>query len=188
MNRVFKPRGFFTVPDKTEVSPFLNATDTMQEDVPWGALGDISIAAGRIKAGVHSSVHVHPVVTQVTYVVAGNLTVRMQATADAGYYDLILKSGQAVITEPGTAFQLRNDSGATVRVLYIVSPPYVFEMKGDKVVYDDAVVVAEKWEGFAVASSDFSRVATQTPQVRAKRDDSLQRLKRGKGPEGGAKA
>ncbi len=36
MNRVFEARGYFTVPDGTEVSPFLNASDVMQKDVPWG--------------------------------------------------------------------------------------------------------------------------------------------------------
>ena len=37
MNRVFSARGFFTVPDGTDVSPFLNATDVMQDDVPGRA-------------------------------------------------------------------------------------------------------------------------------------------------------
>jgi hypothetical protein len=35
MKRVFEPRGFFTVPDGTDVSPFLNATDSKQPHVPW---------------------------------------------------------------------------------------------------------------------------------------------------------
>ena len=48
MNRIFKPRGFFTVPDGTQVSPFLNATDTTQTDVPWGSLGNMSVVVGRI--------------------------------------------------------------------------------------------------------------------------------------------
>ena len=34
MNKVFKPIGFSTVPDGTDVSPFLNATDTMEQGVP----------------------------------------------------------------------------------------------------------------------------------------------------------
>jgi hypothetical protein len=48
MNRVFLPRDFFTVPDGTDVSAFLNATDLTQ-DVPWGALGEMSIAAGCVR-------------------------------------------------------------------------------------------------------------------------------------------
>ncbi len=54
MNRVFQPRGYFTVPDGTEASPFLNATDVMQDDVPWDALGETSIVSGRISPKVHS--------------------------------------------------------------------------------------------------------------------------------------
>lgn len=54
MKRTFERRGFFTVPDGTDVSPFLNATDSQQSDVPWGALGDMSVAAGRINPGVAS--------------------------------------------------------------------------------------------------------------------------------------
>lgn len=66
MDQIFSPRGFFTVPDGTDVSPYLNASDVMQDDVPWGLLGEMSIAAGRIRPGVHSGVVIHPAVTQVT--------------------------------------------------------------------------------------------------------------------------
>jgi hypothetical protein len=70
MQHVFEPRGYFTVPDGTDVSPFLNATDVNQRDVPWGALGEMSIASGRIKPGVNSWVHIFPAVTQVTYLLS----------------------------------------------------------------------------------------------------------------------
>ena len=96
MNRVFEPQGFFTVPDGTDVSPFLNATDIKQADVPRGVLGDMSIAAGRVRPGLCSAVHIHPVVTQVTYVVSGRLTVRMKEDGANEFYDLALKPGQAV--------------------------------------------------------------------------------------------
>ena len=48
MNKVFKAERFFTVPDGTDVGPFLNASDTNQKGVPWGALNEVTIAAGRI--------------------------------------------------------------------------------------------------------------------------------------------
>jgi mannose-6-phosphate isomerase-like protein (cupin superfamily) len=133
MNHVFTPRGYFTVPDGTEVCSFLNATDVTESDVPWGALGEMSIATGRIGPKVHSWVHIHPAVTQVTYVYSGGLTVRMRDASSPEPYDLELRPGQAVVSEPGTLFQLRNDSDAAAEVLYIVSPSYVFEMEGGEV-------------------------------------------------------
>lgn len=51
MNRIFEPGGYIVVPDGTEVSPFLNASDLNQQNVPWGALGEMSIAAGRGRPG-----------------------------------------------------------------------------------------------------------------------------------------
>src|SRR5882672_3609160 len=122
MNRMFEPRGYFTVPDGTEVSPFLNATDTNQSDVPWDALGDMSIAAGRIKPGVTSWIHCHPVLVQVTYVVSGQLTVHMKGPGDASPYRRDLQKGQAVVTSPDTWFQLQNSGTVPPEVLYIVSP------------------------------------------------------------------
>jgi hypothetical protein len=50
MNRVFQPRGYFTVPDGTAVSAFLNATDATQDDVPWGA-AVTSVASASRPAG-----------------------------------------------------------------------------------------------------------------------------------------
>jgi hypothetical protein len=54
VNRVFQPRRFFKVPDGTQVSAFLNATDSSQIDIPKNALRDVSVAAGKIGPGVHS--------------------------------------------------------------------------------------------------------------------------------------
>src|SRR5690242_7691198 len=146
MNRIFKPKGYFRVPDGTDVSPFLNATDENQQDVPWGVLGELSIAAGRIGAGVSSAVHVHPVVVHVTYLVSGRLEVQMRDALGGKPYSLNLEPGNAVVTEPGTLFQLRNTTDTTAEVLYIVSPPYVFEKLDGSIVYDDAIFVAETWD------------------------------------------
>ena len=89
MKRIFQPLGYFTIPDGTDVSPFLNATDVQQPDVPWDALGEVSIAAGRISPNVRSWIHVHYVVTQVTYLLAGTLTVRMKDASAAEPHDLV---------------------------------------------------------------------------------------------------
>ena len=174
MNHIFQPRGFFTVPDGTDVSPFLNATDSNQTDVPWDALGEMSIAAGRIRAGGHSAVHMHPVITQVTYVVAGTLTIRMQDADATRFYDLLPRSGEAVLTRPGTLFQLRNDSAAVAEVLYITSPSYVFEMTNKGVIYDDAVLIAKSWEELEDGRCDDIRIANS--DAFARREAAQRRL------------
>jgi mannose-6-phosphate isomerase-like protein (cupin superfamily) len=176
MQRVFQPRGYFEVPDGTEVSPFLNATDVSQVDVPWDALGDLSIASGRIRPRVHSSVHVHPIVTQVTYVVSGSLTVRMMDAGAAEAYELSVNPGSAVITRPGALFQLLNHSDAAVEVLYIVTPSYVFEMEGGAVKYDDALIVAATWEDLAAANHDVPALTIRPDEVGTRRAESLRRL------------
>ena len=179
MNRVFEPRGCFTVPDGTDVSPFLNATDINQKDVPWGVLGEMSIAAGKIRSKLHSAVHMHPVVTHVTYVVAGKLTVRMKDTG--GFYDLPLHSGQAALTKPGTLFQLRNDSDAVADVLYIASPSYVFEIGAKGIVYDDAVRIADSWEELEKCNYDVPAIRISASEANVNRERSKRRLAAAKG-------
>jgi|GEM_PF-325551 len=181
MNRIFQARGHFAVPDGTDVSPFLNATDVSQDDVPWGALGEMSIAAGRIGPRVHSWVHIHPAVTQVTYVRSGSLTVRMKDIASPEAYDLALEPGQAVVSQPGTLFQLRNDSETAAEVLYIVSPSYVFEMEEGEVKHDDAILVARTWEEVAAANYDLRALQADPYEAGARRAEALRRVGMRKG-------
>jgi len=176
MDRIFEAGSYFRVPDGTDVSAFLNATDTTQTDLPWGALGDLSIAAGRVPAGVHSWVHVHPVVTQVTYVVGGRLTVRMKDGGRPGFYDNTLISGQAVVAQPGTLYQLRNDADLDADVLYIVSPSYIFHMDGDEVLYDDAVLVARTWEELLTKDYQVPQLEIDIVDAAVRRDAARQAL------------
>ena len=176
MNQKFKARGFFTVPDGTEVSPFLNATDINQTDVPLGLLGEMSIAAGRVGPGVWSVIHMHPVVTQVTYVLAGLLTVRMKDDDSAHFYDVRLNAGQAVVTRPATLFQLRNDGTATAEVLYIASPSYVFELEAGVVVYDDAFLVPRSWDELEACNYDVPELKLSASEVNARRAEAKRRI------------
>jgi hypothetical protein len=120
MDHIFRPRGFFRIKDGTDLSPFLNATDANQMDVPWGVLGDMSIAAGRIGPKIHPWVHVQPFVTQATYLISGTLSVRMKDSLAARHYDLNLCPGDAVVTALGTLLQFRNNSEGIAEVLYII--------------------------------------------------------------------
>lgn len=176
MNHVFQPRGFFTVPDGTEVSAFLNATDTMERELPWTALGAMSIAAGRVRAKSESWVHIHPVVTQVTYLLAGELTLRMKETSDERAYDLELQPRQAAVALPGTALQLRNQGSVDADVLYLVSPSYVFEIDGRDVRYDDARLVARTWEELEESGYDLPSMKVSAYDAGALREEAVRRL------------
>jgi mannose-6-phosphate isomerase-like protein (cupin superfamily) len=184
MNNVFEPRAYFTVPDGTDVSPFLNATDSTQSGVPWGALGDLSIAAGRINSGVASWIHYHPVLVLVTYVVSGRLAVRMKGPSDQEPYKLNLRKEQAAITEAGTWFRLENSGVTAVEVLYIASPAYVFEVQGDKVIHDDAVLVARSWDRAAAQHRGEAPDSNAIYQAGAAREEAKRRLAKLKGVAG----
>ena len=177
MNRIFDPQSFITVPDGTEVSAFLNATDASQPNVPWGILGEMSIAAGRIGPGIESWVHVHPAVWQVTYVVSGMLRIRTKNATAVEEYELLLRTGQAAVVEAGTLVQLRNTGDVPADVLYIVSPSYVFELEDGKVVHDDAVLVVKSWEELATPP----RPQISAYEAVASRAESMRRLAASKG-------
>lgn len=148
MNQLFKIENSFQVQDGTIVSPFLNAKDAFSS-IPFELLDGFSIAAGEIKPLVNSKIHIHPVVTQVTFVYEGRVTVRMKDFKQKEPYAIQLETGQAVLTKPGTFFQLSNMFERTCHVIYIVSPAYVFLMVKDRVIYDDALVIDKDWDELA---------------------------------------
>lgn len=141
-----KPGGFIPALDGTEIDAFLNATDGVPGAFGRGALGDVSVAVGRLVPGMRSAIHAHPVVTQLTYVIAGQLTTRTQGAQDAPPREVMVNVGEALLTEPGNLLELRNDGAEDVRVLYIVTPSYVVERDGDRVIYEDALLL-DDWRG-----------------------------------------
>jgi hypothetical protein len=144
MNRVFSISEPFEVPDGTMLSPFLNPSDSMS-GLPFDFRSGVSISAGLIRPHTSSKIHVMPFVTQVTFVRAGDLFVRMKGRADREPYSQRVGVAQAVLTEPGTFLELTNEQDAVCEVLYVVSPAYLFEVAGGRVVYDDSVVLDESW-------------------------------------------
>ena len=167
LDGALKPGGFIPALDGTEVDAFLNATDGVPGAFGRGALGDVSVAVGRLAPSVRSAIHAHPVVTQLTYVVAGQLTTRTQDAQDAPPREVIVNVGEALLTEPGNLLELRNDGDEEVRTLYIVTPTYVVERHGDSVIYEDAVLL-EDWCG------PLSAVARA--KARGAREAALERL------------
>jgi len=164
MNQVFKclPENFFRVPDGTLVDPFLNPKDKMS-GIPWGLLDGLSVTAGRIPPATTSDIHLHPFITQVTILLHGELLIRMKdaGNIDPPYSIRLELSGDeestktgiisAVLTLPGTFFQLDNSLGKqSAHVLYISTPTYVFEPSksstNDPPEYDDAITLGQDWD------------------------------------------
>jgi mannose-6-phosphate isomerase-like protein (cupin superfamily) len=145
MNKIFKIGGGFKVPDGTIVHSILDPQLLKREGPKM--VGDLSLALGEIPPKTVSKIHIHPIVSQLTWVVSGNLKVKMKDHSMDKPYSLELKSEEAAFTEAGTFFQLINEDSETCRVLYIVSPAFLFELdKEGRVLYNDAVVFDEGWK------------------------------------------
>ena len=145
MNHVFRMANPIVVPDGSIVNGFLNSMDNTS-GVDFGLVESLSIAGGLLAPGVRSKLQILPLVTQVTFVRRGQLTVKMKGRRVTHHYTLHLAQNQAALTKPGTFLQLLNESDETCEVLYIVTPSYVFEFEEGKVIYDDSVVFDESWE------------------------------------------
>jgi hypothetical protein len=144
MKRIFTISGGFTVLDGTTVYPFLNAKDStsgLQRDL----LDDFSLAAGDIAPYRTLRTHVTLWIIEVAAVLRGQLEVVMQDAQDTRPYRQRLAEHQAVITRPGTLFQLVNATDVPCPVLYIVSPPCVFDQRDHQILYDDVIVLDEDW-------------------------------------------
>jgi mannose-6-phosphate isomerase-like protein (cupin superfamily) len=145
MNRVFKIPKPFPVPDGTLVSPFLNPKDG-ESGLPFDLLDGFSLAAGEIEPGMRSKIHFMPYSAQVTFVRSGTLTAKMKGPDDSSAYSLVVTDTESVITESNTLLQLINNREESCEVLYIVTPPYIYEKTDQGVVYDDSVVLDETWD------------------------------------------
>jgi len=146
VKRIFSIGKGVRVSDSTKVFPLLNCGDS-NSGLPGDLLENFSLAAGEIEPLRHSKIHLMPLVTQVTFVLQGELEAWMKDADQIEPYSLRLKAEQAILTRPGTFLQFRNPTGLPCRVLYIVSPAYVFLREGERVVYDDSVGMEEDWEG-----------------------------------------
>jgi hypothetical protein len=174
MNRVFEPVLFFPLPDGTWLAPVLSPWDVNARSMGQDALPGASIAVGEIAAASASKPHLHPIVTQVTWLLEGALRVRMKGRQDAAPYELNLAAGQGVLTEPMTFFQLVNPGAArAARALYVVTPAYVY-VPGEEG-YDDAVVYEQSWEELTAAGFPTGSV-DPVEMARTKRATAVARL------------
>ena len=184
MNRIFAIGEGFPVPDGTTVHSILDAAALHHSAGVW--LEQLSVALGHIPPRTSSKIHLHPIVTQFTWVIAGELTVTMKDPDSDAPYSLDLTAEQAVITPPGTLFQLRNTRDAPCRVLYVVSPAFLFEIgPGGEVAYNDAVVLDLEWDELEAAGWSLPEHAAVDVAL-AQREKSRHRVRARYGPESDA--
>ena len=148
MRRVFRRGRGATVRDGTRVYPFLNPADSTN-DLPLELLSGASVALGGLRPGQASKIHMHPLVTLVVWVISGCLSLKLKDRQSSTPYTLRLRAEDGAMARPGTFMQLLNASAAPCRVLYVVSPAYVFLKLGDRILYDDAIVFDAGWDELA---------------------------------------
>ena len=148
MRRRFSIETFQRVPDGTLVAPFVNPLDnTSGLSAAKGELPDgASVAAGIIEAGGRSAIHLLSQVAQITFVLRGAVVLKMKTPQETQPFEIDLAPEQAGVTPVGSFLQLINPDDRPCRVLYIVSPAFVYELGADGTPrYDDAQVQPFSW-------------------------------------------
>jgi hypothetical protein len=125
VKRIFRRGRGTTVPDGTRIYPFLNPADSTS-NLPLELFSGASVALGELPAGKASKIHMHPLVTMIVWVVTGRLSLTLKDRRSNKPYTLRLRAEDGALVLPGTFLQLINESRKPSRVLYIVSPAYVF--------------------------------------------------------------
>jgi hypothetical protein len=176
---VFSIRNWINIPDGTSVAPFFNPKDCTSH-LAWDLLENVSIAAGEIEQ--ESAIQTLPLVTQITFALSGSLQVIIKDAEDDFPIVLSVESNEAVLMKPGSLFQFRNAGKGACRVLYIVSPAYLFELDNTgMVIYDDAFIVSENWEELKQRQWYPAGLSSQESR-RIEREESYQRLSKRKRP------
>ena len=174
MKTIFEPGELFPIPDGSLISPFLNPADSMS-GLPVDLLDGFSAAYGVIPANTNSKIHIHPHVDQVTYVLGGKITLKMKGVADDEAYSVSLAADQAAVLRNGEYFQLINRGSSECRVLYVVSPAYLFVLENKELVYDDAIVLDYDWHELEAMSWQPPELAEAIHSAEA-RAEALRRL------------
>ncbi len=175
MDKIFSAGEGFPVPDGTIVHSVLDPAALSRSTGEW--MEDISIAVGHIAPRTMSKIHLHAVVNQVTWVLSGELTVKMKDPRASAPYTLDVSGEQAVITRPGTFLQLINRSDADCKVLYIVTPAFVFVTDtGGEVIHNDAMVLDHGWDDLAAMEWTLPDLV-ETEAIQASRREAQEKLR-----------
>jgi len=172
--RIYKIENGVEVPDGTMVFPIIGPRQQQLANIP--VYDELSLAYGELELGEKSSVHVHPVCSHLTYVLSGELQVKMKDSKNSEAYTLNVNTNEAVLTKPGTFFQLINRGEVTCRVTYYCSPGFVFELdEGGNVIYNDAIVLPYTWDELKERDWHIPEL-DNLELVKKKRQESIDRM------------
>lgn len=175
MDRIYRIEQGVVVPDGTTVYEIIGPIQSKLAHLP--IIEAESLAYGELDPGEKSHVHVHPIITHLTWVVSGTLTVGMKDVANPDMYYLEVNERETVLTEPGTFFQLLNNSGKQCQVLYIVAPAFIYEVDQEgKVLYNDQIVLDLSWDELKQQHWEIPELK-DLDKIKAEREASLRRLK-----------
>lgn len=174
MNRIYKIENGVVVPDGTTVYEIIGPVQSKIAGLP--IISEESLAYGELDPGERSHVHVHPIITHLTWVVSGTLTVGMKDAASKEMYYIEVKERQTVLTQPGTFFQLINNSDQQCQVLYIVAPAFIFEVtEQGEILYNDQIVLELSWDELKARNWEIPELK-DLEKIKAERLASLERL------------
>lgn len=175
-DRVYKIEDGVEVPDKTMVFPILGPRQ--QQLAGLEIVNQMSLAMGELEKKETSSIHVHPIVAHLTWVLSGSLRVKMKDPNNDEEYYLDVDPMQAVYTAPGTFFQLINRGVDTCKVLYQVAPSFVFDMTPEgEVRYNDAIVLHDyTWEKLKKMNWNIPELDIDLEEIKRNRQEAINRM------------
>jgi mannose-6-phosphate isomerase-like protein (cupin superfamily) len=174
MNRIYKIENGVVVPDGTTVYEIIGPIQSKKAGLP--IIEEESLAYGELDPEEKSNVHVHPIITHLTWVVSGKLTVGMKDKRSDKMYFIDVAPNETVLTEPGTFFQLINNGSEICKVLYIVAPAFIFEIDdAGTILYNDQIVLDFDWDELERRNWTIPEL-NDLDLIRKQREESLRRL------------
>ena len=175
-DRVYTIEDGVEVPDKTMVFPILDPEQ--QRKAGLEIFEPLSLAMGELEKGETSSIHVHPIIAHLTWVLSGQLQVKMKDQEHDEAYTIDVDTNQAVLTKAGTFFQLINRGVDTCKILYQCAPAFVFDMdQNGTVFYNDAIVLENyTWEKLKQMKWDIPELKEDIEKIKKRRQEAIQRM------------
>jgi uncharacterized cupin superfamily protein len=173
MNYLYKKSDRILVPDGTFLQPIIGANISQKLGIKH--IKGCSLAVGILPPGKSTSIHIHPVCLHLAWVISGELTAYMKDVTSDSKYCLTAGPEEVITTEPMTFLQLANESDSELQILYICAPEFIYEVDGDQVVYNDAVVLEETWDELEKANWEL-KDPLDIRVISKNRDEALARL------------
>lgn len=175
-DRLYKIEDGVEVPDKTMVFPIIDPEQ--QRKAGLEIFETMSLAMGELEKNEKSSIHVHPIIAHVTWVLSGKLQVKMKDHENDEAYTLDIEPNQAVLTKPGTFFQLINRGVDTCKILYQCAPAFVFDMDANgNVLYNDAIVLENyTWERLSEMKWNIPELKEDIESIKKRREETILRM------------